>query len=227
MATATANGKGVARTATSTPKAETLTISAPNFQTIDLRIEGTSPYMQARFSYKTMITMAEKMKAGSTAKKGAKKDPRDFDADYQGAMHVSEEGWIGMPASAFRNACISACRMCGFQMTRAKLSVFVLADGVDVVDGTPLIRIEGEPERSQMMVRNATGVPDIRVRPMWRKWAAVVRIRFDADQFTAQDVVNLLARVGMQVGIGEGRPDSKSSAGMGFGLFRIATGLTG
>jgi len=31
----------------------------------------------------------------------------------------------------------------------------------------------------------------------------------------------LLARVGMQVGIGEGRPDSKNSAGMGWGLFEV------
>jgi len=38
---------------------------------------------------------------------------------------------------------------------------------------------------------------------------------------TEEDVVNLIARVGMQVGIGEGRPDSKASAGLGFGLFEI------
>jgi hypothetical protein len=42
------------------------------------------------------------------------------------------------------------------------------------------------------------------------------------DQFTPEDVANLMARVGMQVGIGEGRPDSKNSAGMGWGLFKIA-----
>jgi hypothetical protein len=30
-----------------------------------------------------------------------------------------------------------------------------------------------------------------------------------------------MARVGLQVGIGEGRPDSKNSAGMGWGLFTI------
>ena len=35
------------------------------------------------------------------------------------------------------------------------------------------------------------------------------------------DIVNLISRVGMQVGIGEGRPDSKQSAGLGFGLFEI------
>ena len=72
-----------------------------------------------------------------------------------------------------------------------------------------------------MPCRNATGVIDIRSRPLWREWSADVRIRFDRDQFTHQDVANLMARVGAQVGIGEGRPDSKDSAGIGFGLFEI------
>lgn len=51
----------------------------------------------------------------------------------------------------------------------------------------------------------------------------MLRIRFDADLFTKTDIVNLIMRVGAQVGIGEGRPDSKDSAGMGFGLFEIIT----
>jgi hypothetical protein len=72
-----------------------------------------------------------------------------------------------------------------------------------------------------MAVRNATGVADIRVRPMWREWGANVRVKYDADQFTIQDVTNLMQRVGMQVGIGEGRPDSRDSAGLGWGTFRL------
>jgi len=46
-----------------------------------------------------------------------------------------------------------------------------------------------------------------------------VVVNFDADQFTVQDVTNLMQRVGMQVGIGEGRPDSRDSAGLGWGTF--------
>jgi hypothetical protein len=33
--------------------------------------------------------------------------------------------------------------------------------------------------------------------------------------------VNLFNRVGQQVGVGEGRPDSRNSAGMGMGLFNV------
>lgn len=222
---ATSNGKSItqvlADTVPVTPAVRVM-VSPPNFQTAALRITGTSPYMQAKFSEKTKQAMAAKMAAGSTGKKGVARSARDFDADFLAAQHRSVEGWVGIPAAALRNACIDACRMVGFQMTRAKMSIFVEADGFDAGDGTPLVRLDAaEPERSEMMTRNATGVVDIRVRPMWRTWGADIRVTFDADQFTAGDMVNLLARAGIQVGIGEGRPFSKSSAGLGFGLFRV------
>jgi hypothetical protein len=111
-------------------------------------------------------------------------------------------------------------------MTRAKMSLFVAADGFDKLDGTPLVRItKGKPHYVEHAVRNATGVADIRARPMWDEgWEADVTLTWDSDQFTQADVANLLLRSGMQVGIGEGRPDSKNSAGMGWGLFQLKEG---
>ena len=201
---------------------QTTVIKAPDIRTVAFNIRGTAPYVQARFSGKAMQAMMSKMAAGSVAAGKKVRNPRDFDEDYRNAMHVAAtDGWHGIPASAFRQAMISACRLVGFKMTLAKLSVFVLADGFDAVDGIPLIKLEGKPERVDMAVRNATGVADIRVRPMWREWAAQVKVRYDADQFTAQDVANLMNRVGMQVGIGEGRPDSRESAGLGWGTFEL------
>jgi glutaredoxin-related protein len=197
-------------------------ITAPKIETVVFQIRGTAPFVQARFSAKAMNMMKSKMLAGSTSNTKKAKAARDFNDDFEQAKHKSTEGWVGIPASAFRQAIISACRLVGFKMTLAKLSVFIEADGFDSVDGIPLIKLDaGEPEMTEMAVRNATGVADIRVRPMWRDWGAKVRIKYDADQFTLTDVTNLLARVGMQVGIGEGRPDSKSSAGLGWGTFEL------
>ena len=87
----------------------------------------------------------------------------------------------------------------------------------------PLVKItKGEPEYIEHYARNETGVIDLRARALFKAgWEAEVKIRFDADQFTSKDVANLLARVGLQVGVGEGRPDSKKSCGMGWGLFEI------
>jgi len=198
-----------------------VTISAPNMEIATFKIIGTAPYVQLRFSQKSINAMKEKMMAGSVAKKGQKRPPRDFEDDYKQAMHLSVEGWHGIPASSFRNGMISACRLVGFQMTKAKLAVFIEADGFDAVDGIPLIKIEGTPEPVEHYVRNATGVVDIRVRAMWKVWSIKLRVRFDADMFSLTDIANLLSRVGLQVGIGEGRPDGKQSAGMGWGTFTV------
>jgi hypothetical protein len=200
---------------------ENVTITAPKIHTAEFRIVGTAPYIQLRFSEKAMNAMREKMELGSQAAKKKARDARNFDEDFEQAKHISDEGWPGIPASAFRNAMISACRLVGFKMTLAKLSVFVLPDGFDKVDGVPLIKIDGTPEPHIMHARNATGVCDLRVRAKFWPWSATVRVQYDADQFSATDAANLMNRVGTQVGIGEGRPDSKMSAGMGWGTFKL------
>ena len=203
------------------PKREVVTITAPKMRTIPIRIVGTAPYLQCRFPQKAMLQMMGKQAAGDQNGKRAKRTARDFDADYQGSMHRISDKVYGIPAAAFRAACISACRLVGFKMTIAKLSVFIESDGYDMLDKTPLVIINGTPEKHTMIGRNDNGGADIRVRAIYPEWSATVRVTFDEDQFKLVDVVNLFTRVGAQIGIGEGRPDSKNSAGMGMGTFRI------
>lgn len=203
------------------PNIEYLHVKPLNLLEADFPIRGTAPYMQARFAAKAMLAMRSKMEQGQQSRSRRERSPRDFDDDYHGAMHLDQEGRNGIPAAAFRNAMIDACRTIGFKMTVAKMSIFVKADMLDAVDGTPLVRLAEKPERTEMPVRNATGVIDIRVRPMWRDWSCVLHLMWDADQFSQTDVLNLLVRAGAQVGIGEGRPFSKDSMGMGFGTFDV------
>ena len=200
---------------------EVITIKPPKFETLAFRLVGSSPYMQARFSAKAMQAMKAKMEAGQTAKGKKQRDARDFDDDFRQAMHVSTEGWIGIPAAALRNACIDVCRMVGFKMTHAKMSIFVEADGLDSVDGTPLVRLIADaPEKTELAVRNQTGVVDIRVRPMWRSGRRLCASGSMATS-SLHPTSRTFSRAGMQVGIGEGRPFSKESNGLGFGLFEL------
>lgn len=201
--------------------AKTVVIQPPKFKTVQFTIKGTAPYVQHRFWKKA--EMMETQKAGSQNKSKRVREPRDFERDYKASMHLAPAGWAGIPASSFRNAAISACRTVGYKMTHAKLAIFVEADGFDQ-DGMPLVKIEGTPEQHTAYARNDNGAVDIRARPMWREWSAKPRIRFDADMFSETDVANLLHRVGQQIGLGEGRPDSKDSAGLGWGLFEIISG---
>lgn len=200
-------------------KEETCVISAPKFGITEFIIEGTAPLVVERFSKKAEL-MA-KMAEGKSANSKKVRDARDYEKEAEEARYRAPEGWEGMNAAAFRAAMISACRLVGFKMTLAKLSTFIEADGFDKNDGVPLVRVYGESHTYTAHTRNATGVVDVRSRPMYRNWAAKLRVRYDTDQFKMVDVLNLVARCGMQVGIGAGRPDSKASAGCGFGLFNV------
>lgn len=207
---------------TATSKATKTQISAPNFQVAEYELTGTADYVSNKFSDEARNLMRAKQEAGSQGKKGTKRDPKDFDKACKGAMHCLLDGKPGIPASCFRQAMISACRLVGFKMTLAKLALFVEADGQDATEGAPLVRIEGPWRRVDSFVRNETGVADIRPRPHWAPgWRVKVRIKYDADLFSELDVFNLLSRVGVQVGIGAGRPDSKESAGQGWGTFDV------
>lgn len=197
-------------------------IKPPKFEVAEFKIRGNAPYVQNKFSAKARNMIKETQEQGSTARSKRKKEAKNFQEAYEQALHKSEEGWYGIPAPAFRAAMISACRTVGFKMTLAKLSVFIEADGFDADDATPLVKItKGEPEYFETIMRIQQTI-DLRPRPKWRPgWEAIVRVKFDADQFTIEDIANLMMRVGLQVGVGEGRPDSKMSTGMGWGTFEV------
>ena len=217
--------KKVAKKTTPKTKEESVSISAPNLATRDFRIIGTSPYVQERFSQKARRAMKEKMLQGDQPTKRAKRAPKDFDAAYQGAMYFPEgENWPNgaIPATQIKAAMIGACRLIDFKMTDLKQCVYVEADGYDD-ENIPLVRItKGKPEPFEQALPNTNGNRDIRVRPKWKAgWEATVRVTYDADRFSLQDVANLLLRAGTQSGIGAGRQASRRCAGLGWGAFTI------
>lgn len=201
-------------------------ISAPKIQTACFTIEGTSPLVIKRFDQKTKQEFLDKIISGTTPRAKKKFEPTDPDEVCQAAKYIGEtkgQRWEGFNASSVRCAMISACRLVNFKMTLAKLSLFVLEDGRDVFcPEIPLVRIIGEAKRSEMIGRTETGVAMLIIRPSYFPWSANLKIRFDAAQFSLTDISNLLSRVGAQVGLCEGRNDSKKSVGMGWGAFQIS-----
>jgi hypothetical protein len=205
-----------------------LTIPAPNFKTIAFKIVGDSQYVQERFPDKVMREMEEKQVQGQQTVKRAKHGPKDFDKLYEDAQYRPQgTKWPNgaIPATAIKAAMIAACRLVDFKMTESKQVFRILQDGFDPTCRIPLVRItKGTPKPFKQALRNANGNPDIRVRPLWEPgWEAVVRIEYDGDRLTDQDIGNLLLRAGMQVGIGAGRPASKNCAGCGWGTFKLGT----
>ena len=198
-------------------------ITAPKMETVAFTIRGTSPLVIHAFSRKTREQMKASQEQGDKAKNRKKREPKDFKALCEGAKHKAADGWCGIPANALRAGMISVCRLTGFVMTRAKLAIFIEADGFDAEDFTPLVKItKGQPEYFESMVRLSDGSVDISARPLWKPgWEAVVRVSYDTDQMSREDIGNLLMRLGRQAGICEGRPNSTNSTGQGWGLFEL------
>src|SRR5438128_9564552 len=143
-------------------------ITPPNFQTVEMLIQGTAPLVMQRFAAKA--EMMAKMQEGGAARNKKNRTARDFHKDAEAATHFAEDGWIGFPASAFRASAIRSCSLVAFKMTMAKMSIFVQGEGLDREDAVPLVRIYGKPTEFQMYCRNSTGVIDIRSRPMFKQW---------------------------------------------------------
>ena len=200
-----------------------VSIGAPNMRVAEFKIIGDAVLVIHRFSQKVKLEMLRKMEAGKASACKKVREPKDADRLYEEARYVSKDGWEGFHAASLRCAMIDCCRLVSFKMTLAKMSVFTLSDGLDAIEPQiPLVRIYGKSIRQDDMARVETGQPYVTVRAAYHNWYAKPRIRWDADQFALADVTNLLARVGAQCGIGEGRPNSKNSCGMGWGLFHIA-----
>lgn len=211
-----------AKAGKASPPTVAVAVKPLNFQVADFEIEGDAPYVQNKFSQKAKEKMKATQEAGSVSQSKRGRTPKDFEAEFKLATHRSKDGKCGIPAPAFRNAMISACRTVGFKMTHAKLGVFIVADFFDATDGTPLVLLKAEPKMNVSPVRNDNGSTDLRPRPMWAPgWSARLRVRFDADMLSLEDITNLVVRVGAQVGIGAGRPDSRESAGCGWGTFAV------
>lgn len=204
--------------------AEKNRVTVPKFRVMSVRIrnESGSPLVVHAFSQKQIGIMRDKQVQGSTGKKGGKRAGKDFEELFNGARYLSVDGgWDGVPSITFRHSIINAFRLLDMKMVLGKLSIFIENDGNSRSDGTPLVRIYGKPVPFEAPVRNFGGVADIRVRPRYDKWHANLRIRFDADVVTPDDLISLLMRAGGQVGICEGRNNSSKSFGMGWGSFEI------
>lgn len=198
-----------------------VSIKAPNFQTAMFHIKGTAPLVIKRFSAKQeFIDQYQNGKKKASGKKIHA--ARSLNDVFNEARYISRDGWDGFHASSIRCAAIRVCTLVDFKMTLAKMSIFVKADGVDKLEPQiPLVRIYGTAIRQDDIGRLQNGSTVLITRAAYHDWSAKLSMRWDADQFSLQDITNLLMRAGVQCGIGEGRPFSKDSAGMGWGTFEI------
>lgn len=204
---------------------ERVVIPKANMYHMIVPIVGTSRLVIKRFDEKVTEQLKKMMEDGTLAKTKRKArvgENLDDMADRARYKALSEE-WDGVNASAFRTGSVDACRLCGYKMILAKLSIFIEPDGSDYIyEQIPLVRIYGDFKRQDDVITNTqTGNTAYVSRASYPEWECNLKIKWDNDQFKRDDVYNLLSRVGEQIGIGCGRWNSRNSCGIGWGCFKL------
>jgi hypothetical protein len=213
MATASkAKGSTNGKAAVQAVEAPEIEISRIDAETLLVPILGTTPLICHRFSEKAKRQMLDNMQGRKTPK-----EPKNPEAEYEAAFYKFDDDGNGMPAIAFKHATVGGARFYGKQISMTALRQFVFTKGEVGVDGLALVRIDGEPNMREDVVRVGRGGTDLRYRPEFREWGTTLTITYVTSMLTRDSILSLIDAGGMGVGVGEWRPEKNGD----FGTYRI------
>ena len=136
---------------------------------VEIPVEGAAPQIQHRFSEKARQMMLDRQQ-----QRAIKREAKDPEALFEAAQYRLPADRWGHPAVGFKSAIVGGVRFfkgSKLTMTGVKTMLFVVGEGPD-----QLVEVEGEPKMRQDPVRNSSGVADLRFRPTFWPWSAVLPI---------------------------------------------------
>ena len=133
------------------------------------------------------------------------------------AFYRLEDGSPGFPAVAFKDATTKGARFYGKSVTMTGLRQFVFIRGEIGDDGRAMVRVKGDPEMREDVVRVGNGGTDLRYRPQFREWSTELEVTYVTSALTRDSLLSLIDAGGMGIGVGEWRPEKKGD----FGTYRI------
>ena len=200
-------------TATESTPAPAIEISRIDTERLLVPIIGMTPLITHKFSEKAKKQMLDAMQGRKNPKA-----PKDPEAEYLAAAYRLDDGGYGAPAIAFKSATVAAARFFGKDVTMVSLRQTLFFSGeMSKTEGQMMVRIEGEPEMREDVVRVGNGGTDLRYRPYFEEWGAVLDVTFVKSMLTRESVLSLIEAGGLGVGVGEWRPEKKGD----MGTFRI------
>ena len=181
-------------------KMQVVEIPAMRTETILVAVVGDSPLISNQWSEKAKREMRDKQQG--KAKKG--RSPKNPNECYEASLYKHPEGGYGFPAIAFKAAAVRAAKAVGMAMTDARGAFHINCD---------LVKIKGKPHMREDMVRNTTGVADIRYRAEFPTWSTTFPVQYDTAVISAEQLINLFNRAGFAPGVGDWRCEKNGDKG--------------
>jgi hypothetical protein len=186
-----------------------------NIRESGLWLVGDTPLISNRFAQKGIDMMLAAQLHLPEAM--LPRPPKDPFSDFMQSQHRLPDGSVGIPGGAFKAALVGAVR----QLPSAKLTMKGIKQFFHVKPH--LVRLYGDAPRMIMhVVRNQTGVADIRFRSIYMRWAVELPIRFDADLIRPEQLVILATRAGFGCGVGDWRASAPESLNGQAGSWHVA-----
>lgn len=195
-------------------------ITIPGVKTEELKtlIIGTAPLICHKFSEKLRKQILDKHMGEASAGR----DPKDPKANFEAARYRLTDRSDGVPAGGIKAAIVDGFgKDTGVFVTKAKGAIRVHPD--DTKENLVRIITPSEPRMREDVVRNESGVVDIRHRPEYWPWAMLLTVEYLPQIVSGKQVMQAIARSGFTVGLCEWRPSSKQSKSGSWGTWRLAT----
>lgn len=192
---------------------QAITIPAIDKRIVTIKIVGDTPLIQHKWSEKAKREILDKQTKKAKTKG---KDAKDPFADFVSSMYwldgepeqktpegfakaISAGARFGFPASAFKDAAVSAAYRA--EIVKNKVGM----NGAFRVMGE-LVEIRGStPEMREDMVKIGMGIADIRYRGMFPEWWTELTIEYNAGMLSLEQLVNMFNLGGFACGVGEWR----------------------
>ena len=194
-------------------KTPIISIRPPNIDNVSFDIYGTQPLIQHKWSEKAKRQMLDKQ----MKKAPVGKEPKDPEQDFKDSLYLCSDGKhpdgpYGFPAVGFKSAAVRAAKQVpDMTMTDAKAWFYVIPD-----DGE-LVRINGSsPVMREDMVK-IQQTTDIRFRGQFNEWSVRLNVKYNKDQISSEQLLNLFELAGFSCGIGEWRMERGGT----FGTFTL------
>jgi len=180
-------------------------IPKPNIKTLEVTIKGKTALIYHKWSQKAKDMILSKQQ--KKASKG--REIRNPKQEYKDSFYYNEKGDIAFPAGSIKKAIVGAARSVDdVAMTQIRGAIFVLGDDDN------LINVDyKKKEMREDMVRIGRGSADLRYRGQLKGWSMKLKIEFNANVFSAEQVMNLLETAGFSQGLGEWRPERNGDYG--------------
>ncbi len=179
---------------------------------IQVSLEGTTPYMPEPMDM-AVLDRYDKKKS----KQVYDKDDISEEDKAKEKYYFTKDGEKGIPARAFYNAMIRASRYLidktdgGMGRVREAITVHgdILPLTYDRVEQiTHWGRTAGRTQSPRKIIRNA-----------FYGWGVTLDIDYNAEQLSAENILNILNWAGFHIGVGAFRKENSGN----FGLFKIIT----